>query len=56
MRRPQYRIVVEASFADRVRAIRGLVEFYQRRRPERVAEILRAVTAQRPEILAASPR
>jgi|GEM_PF-5645123 len=39
MARPDYRIVVEASFSDKVRALRGLVDLYRRRMPERMDRI-----------------
>jgi hypothetical protein len=44
MTRGECRIVVEASFADKVRAINSLVEFYRRRLPERVVRIERSAS------------
>lgn len=59
MTRPEYRICIDASFADKVRAIRGLVELYRRRMPDRLTAIERALTGQdRPGVSAdgATPR
>ncbi len=41
MTRNECHIVVEATFADKVRAISSLVEFYRRRLPERIVRIER---------------
>jgi hypothetical protein len=57
--RPEYRIVIEASFSDKVRAIRGLVELYRRMMPERLADIERAAASRsRPDapVGTANPR
>lgn len=44
---PTYHIVIDATFANKVHAIQGLVDLYRRTMPERMEAIQRAITHER---------
>lgn len=45
---PILHVVIDATFADKVRAIRGLVDLYQRTMPDRMEAIRHAMAAPAP--------